>query len=527
MRGIGSPPPNWLAKIAIEETADCLGHEESTVRMRGLTLIRHILTCHSYDVRYQDRASRQRVAGMYSPFIQTVVQHVKRLSELSPYNKERKEFISIFLYLLQDCPPSLLKQIFRDMCRPQFFRKRPVSMGFKKTGSSGLGLSGIGGSHNTKRNIMAPELAPDSQQGGGGDSMDLQISRVTHLFHLILDTTEFPLLATSVTAQKHQDNSSSKTSSSSQKTDESKTGSEESKTTTTRPRKKKKKKKLIIPKDPTVLLIPNFRFPGEGDEEEEDGGMSGTGTWRKGGPTGTDALNKLEEMMKEKKSRGKRRGRGGGSSGGGGARSRLNKGERKWRSRVGTMKKGSSTGSSSSSMGTLVKRVNNEISHSAVMTACRWVSHESTNIVLRSLMLLVDICPQTFLEKEDTPSRGGGLSSSSSSTQSSVSMSSYTSTMGTSSVFRPGIGGSSFANSTSRRSLEALIGGESDLEMLSASSDSKAQAYFDNFMTQSLKILLQILHGRFSDLSIIRAFTAAKVFLYQILDYYIMSFFFE
>ncbi|HIB85027.1 MAG TPA: hypothetical protein EYO59_10670 [Chromatiaceae bacterium] len=53
------------------------------------------------------------------------------------------------------------------------------------------------------------------------------------------------------------------------------------------------------------------------------------------------------------------------------------------------------------------------------------------------------------------------------------------------------------------------------MEVEGESQFDSSQVHFEIFMSQTLRILLQILHGRFSDLSLIRAFTASKIILKQ------------
>lgn len=116
---IDGPEAHWLARLTIEECMQCVSHSEASVRVRGISLLRHIMVQHCFDPRYanlhirtvvyrpgqqqveygcsfvaagsvwfncsyQIQPLREGVAAMYLPLIGQLVQRADLLEKQAP-----------------------------------------------------------------------------------------------------------------------------------------------------------------------------------------------------------------------------------------------------------------------------------------------------------------------------------------------------------------------------------------------------------------------------------------------------------
>jgi hypothetical protein len=58
---IDGPEAHWLARLTIEECMQCVSHSEASVRVRGISLLRHIMVQHCFDPRYANLHIRTAV----------------------------------------------------------------------------------------------------------------------------------------------------------------------------------------------------------------------------------------------------------------------------------------------------------------------------------------------------------------------------------------------------------------------------------------------------------------------------------
>ncbi|CAN0055320.1 unnamed protein product [Pylaiella littoralis] len=129
--------PHWLLELCIQACMSATEHEIQAVRMSGLVLLRELQVFHTYDYRYQDGYSRQRVAAMYLPLIHHLAAKVSKLDAMHPRDPERREMLATLLYVLQDAPEALLREMWKDV-GIRFFRmfsRRPIAGG----GTNGTG----------------------------------------------------------------------------------------------------------------------------------------------------------------------------------------------------------------------------------------------------------------------------------------------------------------------------------------------------------------------------------------------------
>ncbi|CAM9497928.1 unnamed protein product, partial [Scytosiphon promiscuus] len=113
--------PHWLLELCIQACMSATDHDSQGVRMSGLALLRELQVFHTYDYRYQDAYSRQRVAAMYLPLIHHMAAKVSKLDAMNPRDPERREMLATLLYVLQDAPEALLREMWKDV-GIRFFR---------------------------------------------------------------------------------------------------------------------------------------------------------------------------------------------------------------------------------------------------------------------------------------------------------------------------------------------------------------------------------------------------------------------
>lgn len=190
LRWMQHPRSYWLSHLVIEEVmyiyryeinnafAEAHGRQDvQGFRKRSLRFICDLLVRVCYDPRYQSPTSRRRIGIMFCPILREIASVVDRLEGLPHDATERKEFLVIFLYLLQNFPENLLRAEWRH-----FLSIKDLS---KKLESS-------------RRNTDAPPpvLAAVSRSSSSSSKcglFNLPITKILLLMHLCLDTFEFPM----------------------------------------------------------------------------------------------------------------------------------------------------------------------------------------------------------------------------------------------------------------------------------------------------------------------------------------------
>ena len=123
---------------------------------------------------------------MYLPFLDGLLQQVDQIGEMKITQNLRRELLVMLLYLLQDCPDALLRDMWKELCRPGLFKpSAPANLPLMPTGASPLGT----GKHHSirdreRRSSTTAEVQVQSE---------MQITRMLRLLHYVLDTFEFPL----------------------------------------------------------------------------------------------------------------------------------------------------------------------------------------------------------------------------------------------------------------------------------------------------------------------------------------------
>ena len=317
MAGVRNPPNNWIAHLFCDEIMVAYRHEERVVKERAMAAIRDLFCRHSYDMRYQDEESRRRIASMYLPLIQEIVCETDSLIASTCDLTERKEVLSVLLYLLQDVPERLLREEWRSMTKMQVTSRLLTPC----NSSSGRLTSNEG----------VPARPPSM-------SMHVQppIIRFLKLLHVMLDSFEFPLSP----------------------------GGDQG--------------------DPSIILVPWLQLAG-GDMDEKAPATKPS-TLRGAGQVkgASDALSKLDHLRQSNTrtsmlKRGKVRGRGE---------------ERKWKSHA--IKHATDTMKNQTYMASV-----SNITPNTMIKAAQNVSHESSNIVLYTLTIILEECPPKLITVND------------------------------------------------------------------------------------------------------------------------------
>ena len=171
IRGIQNPPSHWLAHLLIQEVMYDFESLEKNMKEAAMKLIRSLVVRLSYDKRFQTNEYRFRIASMFLPLLSCIVEDVDRIRQLPTNSEERKDSLALVVYILQDIPDYLLREELRDMM---------------KYGQNLLRMKKISKHTQQSESVQsdAPRLEPKH---------DLAIFHLLQLFHLVVDTFEFPL----------------------------------------------------------------------------------------------------------------------------------------------------------------------------------------------------------------------------------------------------------------------------------------------------------------------------------------------
>jgi hypothetical protein len=178
IRGIKSPPSHWLAHLLIYEVMSDFNTLEKNLKESAMKLIRSLVVRLCYDKRFQSREYKHRVACMFIPLLSCIVEDVKRIQTLPRSSEERKDSLALVLFILQDIPDYLLREELRNMMKPGGvssikvkYHHRHVAMDSSASSSASL-----------KRGLSE-----------SAEHQHLPIFDMIALFHLVVDTFEFPL----------------------------------------------------------------------------------------------------------------------------------------------------------------------------------------------------------------------------------------------------------------------------------------------------------------------------------------------
>ena len=168
LRGIQDPSTHWLARLFIDEVMDAYRQEEHS--LASIRILRDLLVRHSYDVRYQEAISRHRIAVMYIPLLFHILAETEVLA-ISPFDSlDRRELLSILLFLLQDLPERQLREQWRHLARGDFDASRSAAFSRPEKRLS------TERDHSSKPSSAKP----------------LPIMKMLRLLHMILDTFDYP-----------------------------------------------------------------------------------------------------------------------------------------------------------------------------------------------------------------------------------------------------------------------------------------------------------------------------------------------
>jgi hypothetical protein len=109
------PTPYTLAYTIITEIMNCY-RLDSNKRQSALETMRDLLVRHAYDSRYQRKGKQQRIACMYIPLINEFMKELDRLWSLKFDSVERREMLTMFMYVINGIPERLLRHLVRHLC---------------------------------------------------------------------------------------------------------------------------------------------------------------------------------------------------------------------------------------------------------------------------------------------------------------------------------------------------------------------------------------------------------------------------
>ena len=175
IRGIASPPSHWLTHLFIYEIMCDYDSLEKNLKESAMKLMRSLVVRLSFDKRFQSREYRHRIAAMFLPLLSFLVEDVKRITELSRGSDERRDGLSLLLYILQDLPDYLAREEFRNMMKIGHIS--PITL--KRHRNVATGVSAGAASEFLRRELS--------------DHQHLPIFDLIATFHLVVDTFEFPL----------------------------------------------------------------------------------------------------------------------------------------------------------------------------------------------------------------------------------------------------------------------------------------------------------------------------------------------
>lgn len=182
IRADTNPLPYTLCHVFIEEIAKSYKQVELKVRETSLEVLRDLLVRHAYDARYQSVPAQQRVACMYLPLLNEFLHEKSRLISLRYDCSERREVLSIVMYLLHGLPECVL----RDWIRSLF----AVPESLEKVKASGAENDLISGA--TKDTIIQYSIqAARGQQGSNASFLSSYASKT------VLSLKSYKLLSNS------------------------------------------------------------------------------------------------------------------------------------------------------------------------------------------------------------------------------------------------------------------------------------------------------------------------------------------
>lgn len=139
-------------------------------------ILRDLVVRHSYDQRYQSKDAQQRIICMYLPLIHEITSEVNHLAALRYNSAERREALSILLYVLGGTPVRLLRSRIRTISS-QIYMSNGTGVTFPDNGAA------------TTRSSIFNESDKFIAQTKLGNSF---ISDFLRLMHLLIDTFEIP-----------------------------------------------------------------------------------------------------------------------------------------------------------------------------------------------------------------------------------------------------------------------------------------------------------------------------------------------
>jgi hypothetical protein len=193
LRYESSQPPYALLHMFIGEIMfSC--RQDYRKREKAWEILRDLVVRHSFDARYQNKEDQQRISCMYLPLIHEITAEVNHLSALKHNCSERREALSILLYILGGTPVRILRSHIRAISIKAF---EEISEESTK-GSEMV--------NNPSTNIASPLSPSSTVNNNSNNNNDYEssafiararfgngfISDFLRILHLVIDTFEIP-----------------------------------------------------------------------------------------------------------------------------------------------------------------------------------------------------------------------------------------------------------------------------------------------------------------------------------------------
>ncbi|GAM17423.1 hypothetical protein SAMD00019534_005980 [Acytostelium subglobosum LB1] len=107
-----------ISEMLITQVTNGLAHKEVVVRMDASNTLRDTLSRIEMDTRWQEPVAKQRIVGVFVPFLSSVVQNWNNFKDDSFI--VRRNILVSFLYLLKSVHPNLLRMWWKEESKDRF-----------------------------------------------------------------------------------------------------------------------------------------------------------------------------------------------------------------------------------------------------------------------------------------------------------------------------------------------------------------------------------------------------------------------
>ncbi len=119
---------HFLAGLLLNEIDNAITQDQEEIRLKAVEALRYQLRKHDFDPRYQDVEKRKMVAGIYFPFILTMIDNASTIKRARRY--ERRNWLICFLFLLKGTKCNVYnflgirKRLLRDWWKKETLQRK-------------------------------------------------------------------------------------------------------------------------------------------------------------------------------------------------------------------------------------------------------------------------------------------------------------------------------------------------------------------------------------------------------------------